>query len=258
MNGGRRASPFVIFRMLLNALLYLAAAVFLTGMGWRILGWARTPAPLKIVLTPAPLTASGVAQRLAGEMLVFRSLFQADRLFWLPAWLFHISLGLLFVGHLGGLVIPQFAEAALGLDENQFERLAQIAGSGAGVLAIGALLWLFLRRLLAERPRKISTFGDYFPLVLLLFIIGTGNHMRFLGGLQILQARHFVAGWLSFHPVAPPASPVFAAHIILVGVLLAYIPFSKLVHLGGATLFSPTLNQRNDARERRHVAWGRV
>lgn len=234
-------------------MLYAAVAVFLLGMTWRVFKWAHTPAPLKIVLTPAPKTASGVVGRLAGEIVCFSSLFKAGRGFWMAAWLFHVSLVLLFVGHLGGLVIPKFAEATLGLNESQFEHLARVAGSGAGILAIVTVLWLFLRRLAAERPRAISTFSDFFALILLLLILGTGNHMRFMGGLDIVQARQFVSGWLAFHPVPPPSNPVFAAHLFFVSVLLVYIPFSKLVHIGGAALFSPTLNQRNNPRERRYA-----
>jgi nitrate reductase gamma subunit len=208
---------------------------------------------LKIVLTPAPKTASGVAKRLAEEILCFSSLFKADGFLWMAAWLFHASLVLLFVGHLGGLVIPKFAEATLGLNESQFEHLAQVSGSAVGIVAIATVLWLLIRRMTAERPRAISTFSDFFALILLLLILGTGNHMRFMGGLDILQARQFVGGWLAFHPVPPPSNPVFAAHVLLVSVLLVYIPFSKLVHIGGAALFSPTLNQRNDPRERRYA-----
>jgi nitrate reductase gamma subunit len=235
--------------MMLSFLLYLAAVIFLLGMGWRLGTWLRAPVTLRIVLTPAPKTATGVARRLAGEMFAFRSLFQADRPLWVPAWLFHVSLGLLFAGHLGGLVIPGVAETVLGLDESQFEQLAQRAGSVVGLLGMVSLLWLLVRRLAGERLRSLSTFGDYFALGLLLLIIGTGNYLRFLGALDIQQARQFVSGWLRFHPAAAPSNPVFAAHIIFVSLLLAYIPFSKLVHLGGAVLFSPTLNQREVTRE---------
>jgi hypothetical protein len=38
----------------------------------------------------------------------------------------------------------------------------------------------------------------------------------------------------------------------LVSTLLAYFPFSKLMHAPGV-LFSPTRNQVNDPRTRRHV-----
>ena len=66
------------------------------------------------------------------------------------------------------------------------------------------------------------------------------------------QARQFVSGLLAFRPVAPPTDPAFAWHLILVCALLAYIPFSKLMHMGGL-FFSPTLAGKNDPRDRRHV-----
>ena len=238
--------------LLLPVLLYLSGAVFLTGMGWRLFTWLRAPVPLKIVLTPGPATGAGVARRLAGEALLFRSLFQADPWLWVAAWLFHISLVLLAVGHLAGLVVPELARASLGLTEDQFHQLAQVAGGIFGVLAVVPLLCLLLRRFTMERLRYISTFSDYFALALLLLVIATGNHMRFMGSLDLAQARQFVAGFLAFHPVAAPSDAAFVAHLLLLCALLAYIPFSKLVHLGGLA-FSPTLNQRNNPREQRHV-----
>ncbi len=239
--------------ILLAVILYVAMAIFVIGMGWRMYRWIRTPVPLKIVLTPGPQKASGVLGRLAGELFGFRALAKADRTLWTPAWLFHVSLVLLFLGHLGGLVIPHIAQASLGLNEQQFEHMAQIVGSAVGILAIAALVWLLLRRLLLPRVRWISTFSDYFALVLLLLIIATGNAMRFMGGLNIIQAQRFVAGWWTLHPVAPPRDPMFTVHLLLVCALLIYIPFSKLVHIGGAALLSPTLNQRNNPRQHRYV-----
>lgn len=233
-------------------LLYCCAAVFLVGMGWRLFTWLRAPVPLKIVLTPGPVTTAGVARRLAGEGLLFRSLFGADRALWGAAWLFHLSLLLLGLGHVAGLVLPGISRAALGLNEAQFHHLAQVTGGAFGIVALVPLLYLLLRRLTLERVRYLSTFADYFALVLLVLVIATGNQMRFLGSLDLAQARQFVAGVLSFHPVAPPAAPAFVTHLLLVCALLAYIPFSKLVHLGGL-FFSPTLNQKNNPRERRYV-----
>lgn len=237
---------------LLATLFYVSVAVFLGGMAWRLAGWLRAPVPLKIVLTPGPATTAGVVRRLAGEVVLFRSLFGADRWLWGAAWLFHVSLGLLGVGHLGGLVMPGFARASLGLTEEQFHHLAQVTGGAFGILAVIPLLYLLLRRFAAERLRYISTFSDYLALALLLLVIATGNQMRFMGSLDLAQARQFVSGLLAFHPVAPPADLAFAAHLLLVCALLVYVPLSKLVHLGGLVL-SPTLNQKNDSREHRYV-----
>jgi nitrate reductase gamma subunit len=221
----------------MSYLLYLSFAVFLLGMAWRISTWLRVPVPLKIPLTPGPTTGAGVAKRLAGEVVLFRSLLRADKPLWVAAWLFHLALVLLALGHFTGLVLAI---------EVPF------AGSAVGILAMLPLLYLLVRRLLVERLRYISVFGDYFALALLLLVIVTGNQMRFLGGLDIVKAREFVAGLLAFHPVPPPSNVAFVAHLLVVCVLLAYIPFSKLMHLGGL-FFSPTLNQTNDPRQRRHV-----
>jgi nitrate reductase gamma subunit len=237
---------------LLPFLLYLSAAVFLAGMGRRLAAWLRAPAPLKIVLTPAPATSAGVVHRLAGEALLFRSLFQADRWLWVTAWLFHVSLLLLAVGHIAGLVVPGLARASLGLTEEQFHELAQVTGGAFGVLAIVLLLLLLLRRLTMDRLRYISTFSDYFALALLLLVIVTGNQMRFMGAFDLAQARQFVSGVLTFHPVAPPSDAAFVAHLLLVCALLVCIPFSKLVHFSGL-VFNPTLNQKNNPREQRYA-----
>ena len=259
----------------LSLILYFAAAVFMIGMAWRWRRWLHAPVPLKIVLTPGPETSAGVARRLAAEMVGFRALWKADRSLWTPAWLFHFSLVLLLVGHFGGLVIPRITCVTLGWMKDGFCRVAgavglpvvstggmtmaqfghfeDISGGLVGALAIATLLWLLLRRLLAQRVRYVSTFSDYFALLLLLAIIFTGNEMRFMGGLDIAQARQFVIGWMTLHPVAAPADAMFPVHVLLVAALLVYIPFSKLVHIGGAALFSPTLNQRHNSRRRRYV-----
>jgi nitrate reductase gamma subunit len=237
---------------MLPALFYLAAAVFLAGMGWRLFTWLRAPVPLKIVLTPAPETQAGVARRIAVELFLFHSLLKGDRWLWCAAWMFHVSLLMLALGHFAGLVVPEVAQRSLGLTEGQFHELAQVAGGAFGILAVVPLLWLLVRRLAMERLRYISTFGDYLALALLLLVVLTGNQMRFMGGLDLAQARQFVSGLLTLHLVAPPSDPAFAVHLVMVCVLLAYIPFSKLMHLGGL-LFSPTLTQKNDPRERRHV-----
>jgi nitrate reductase gamma subunit len=236
---------------LLPALLYVSAAAFLAGLGWRIAVWLRAPVPLKIVLTPAPATLGGVCQRLAGEVFFFRSLLRADYQLWAAAWTFHVSLVLLAVGHLGGLVIPEFARSVLGQSEFQFHQFAQITGGAAGILAVVPLLALLIRRLAAERLRYLSTMGDFVALALLLAVIATGNHMRFLGTVEIAEARRFVAGVLAFQPAPVPADVAFVLHVLLVCALLVYIPFSKLVHLGGLVL-NPTLNQPNNPREKRH------
>jgi nitrate reductase gamma subunit len=47
-------------------------------------------------------------------------------------------------------------------------------------------------------------------------------------------------------------SALFYIHLLLVSTLLAWFPFSKLMHMGGVFL-SPTRNMANDSRMRRHI-----
>ena len=49
-------------------LLYFAAAVMIAGLAYKIFQYARTPAPLKIPTTPAPLSAAGAGLRVFGRV----------------------------------------------------------------------------------------------------------------------------------------------------------------------------------------------
>ena len=59
-------------------LAYLATTVFVVGLLYKIVLYARTPAPLKIPTTPAPVTRLGVVLRMAKEVVFFESLFNLD------------------------------------------------------------------------------------------------------------------------------------------------------------------------------------
>ena len=58
----------------------------------------------------------------------------------------------------------------------------------------------------------------------------------------------------TFSPAVPAGvGSLFFAHLFLICILLAYFPFSKLLHAPGL-FFSPSRNQVDDPRERRHLA----
>ena len=60
-------------------------------------------------------------------------------------------------------------------------------------------------------------------------------------------------GLVAFQPKVPEGINVlFYIHFFLVSVLLAYFPFSKLMHMGGVFL-SPTRNLANNSRVVRHI-----
>jgi hypothetical protein len=70
---------------------------------------------------------------------------------------------------------------------------------------------------------------------------------------DIVSVKELTLGLVTFQPQVPKDIGVlFYIHLFLVSVLLAYFPFSKLVHLGGIFL-SPTRNLSNNSRAVRHI-----
>lgn len=81
-------------------LLYSSAATLLLGVGYKIYCCAKTPVPLRIPLMPAPTTYTGVIARLCKEVLLFKSLFKANKTTWLFSWFFHAALFFIVLRHL--------------------------------------------------------------------------------------------------------------------------------------------------------------
>jgi nitrate reductase gamma subunit len=221
---------------------YLVAAVFVVGIATRVYAWAATPVPLKIPTTPAPKTYSGVTVRMLGEVLAFTSLFRADKLLWVGAWVFHASLVLIIIRHLRYFFYPV----------PDWIMFMQTPGVWAGYLFPLPILYLLARRLTFRRVIYISILPDYFALALLGCIAGTGILMRYVARVYLVDVKAFILGLLTLDPVGPPTNPFFLAHILLVCVLLGYFPFSKLMHAPGV-FFSPTRSSRNNSRKIRHV-----
>ena len=120
----------------------------------------------------------------------------------------------------------------------------------AFLLAVG---YLFLRRILLPNMRYISLPADYFPLFLILGIGITGILMRQLFHVDLLKVKELAVGLAALHPKVPTGIGwIFFAHLFLVSVLIAYFPFSKLMHAGGVFM-SPTRNMANNNRAVRYI-----
>ena len=224
-------------------LLYAATAVLVAGVGYRVWLYARTPAPLKIPTTPAPVTRGGVALRMLREVALFESLFRSNLWTWAFGWLFHAGLALVLLRHLRYFVEPVPAWLAF----------VQPFGMWAGVAMAAGLAGLWARRFLVPRVRYISTPSDHLMIALLLVIALSGLAMTFVAHADIVKVKAFILGllWFDWQPL--PGDVLVAVHLALVAVLMLIFPFSKLLHAPGI-FFSPTRNQVDDPRERRHLA----
>lgn len=224
-------------------LFYLAFAILIAGVAYKIYDFARTPAPLSIPTTPAPTTRSGVAFRMAREVVLFESLFKGNLWIWLFGWMFHMGLFLVLVRHLRYFIEPIPAWLAF----------VQPFGKYAAFMMVAGLAGLWARRFLVERIRYISTPSDHLWLAMLLVIGLTGLAMTFVMHVDVVGVKAFFMGLLSFDLQALPAQPGLIIHLLLVALLMILFPFSKLLHAPGV-FFSPTRNQADNPREARHLA----
>ena len=121
------------------------------------------------------------------------------------------------------------------------------------VAFLAAVTFLFFRRLVDPKLRYISLAADYFPLLLIGGIGVTGVLMRYFTKVDIVAIKQLAVGLVTLSPVVPESvGSLFFVHLLLLSALLAYFPFSKLVHMPGVFL-SPTRNLANDNRMKRHI-----
>lgn len=131
--------------------------------------------------------------------------------------------------------------------------LVQPFGIYAGFAMVVGLVGLWARRFLVDRVRYISGPSDHLMLLLLILIGVTGLGMKFVEHTDIVAVKSFFQGLITFSPAAMPSDPLLLAHLLLVALLMIVFPFSKLLHAPGI-FFSPTRNQVDNPREKRHIA----
>lgn len=222
---------------------YAATAILIGGLAYKISSYARTPAPLKIPTTPAPTTTGGVVLRMAREVALFESLFKSNKWIWLLGWLFHVSLLLVALRHLRYFTEPVWFWVVWAQPFGMYAGFAMVAGLGG----------LWARRFLVDRVRYISTPSDHLILALLIGIGMTGLGMKFVAHTDVVAVKAFFLGLMVFDLQPLPADPVLLLHLSLVALLMTIFPVSKLLHAPGI-FFSPTRNQADNPRERRHLS----
>jgi nitrate reductase gamma subunit len=223
-------------------LFYFATATIVAGLVYRIRLYAATPTPLRIPTTPAPTTANGVIRRMFFEVTLFNSLFKSNKWIWLFGWVFHAALLFVLLRHLRYFTDPVWSWVAL----------IQPIGSYAAFAMVAGLAGLWARRFLVDRVRYISSPSDHLMLALLIAIGLTGLGMKYVAHTDIVAVKAFFLGLMYFDWQPMPSDLLLNLHLLLVALLMIIFPFSKLLHAPGV-FFSPTRNQIDNPREKRHV-----
>jgi nitrate reductase gamma subunit len=268
---------------------YAAILVFLAGVFWRVLSWAKSPVPFNITTTCGqqtslpwirssaldnPHTRLGVIGRMLLEILCFRSLFRNVRhefvsrknyeprlayktslWLWLGALAFHYSFLVVFLRHYRFFSDPVPRPLQMIETLDGFFQVGSPTIFVSGLALLAAVGFLLLRRLVLPQMRYISLANDYFPLFLLIGIALTGILMRYTAWrVDITEVKNLCMGLMRFKPhlASSEIGPIFFVHVTLVSVLFAYLPFSKLSHMLGVFL-SPTRNMFGASRMHRHA-----
>jgi nitrate reductase gamma subunit len=262
---------------------YAAFFAFILGFIYRVLKWARIPVPFRIPTTAGqekslpwikqnkidnPSTATGVLLRMALEVFLFRSLFRNTKMelrdgpkisygstkwLWLGGLAFHYTFLIILTRHLRLFMEPVPVLIKI------IESLDGFFQVGAPVLYltdlffIGAVTFLFLRRVIVPQLRYISLAQDYFPLFLICAIGLSGVLMRYFMKTDVVGIKELTMGLVTLKPVVPKGiNIIFYIHLFLVSALFVYVPMSKLMHMAGVFL-SPTRNLANTNRAEMHV-----
>jgi len=271
---------------------YLALITFVLGFAARVIGWSRSAVPFRIPTTggqqktlpwiqhsqfDSPVSTWQIVVRMALEIFTFRSLFRNTRMklneggrisyqleifLWAAALAFHYAFLVVLIRHLRLFIEPVPFWVQLIENVDSFFRVEIIYPAIkfglpgvfiSGIVLLAAVTFLFLRRIFVPQVKYISIASDYFPLFLIFGIALSGVFMRYVTKVDVSAIKALTMGLITFRPTIPDGvSAVFFVHIFFVSILLAYFPFSKLMHLGGIFL-SPTRNMATDTRARRHV-----
>ncbi|MFJ5553288.1 respiratory nitrate reductase subunit gamma [Streptomyces sp. NPDC093225] len=176
---------------------------------------------------------------------------------------FHYGILFVLVGHVMGLFVPASWTDALGLDEHAYHLLSLFGGTAAGALAVLGIGMLVYRRRTNAPVFRATTVNDKVMYVVLLAAIIMGMVAK-LADASLSSGydyRGTIAPWArSLFRLDPQVElmesvPVlFKVHVVIGMVLIALVPFSRLVHMFSAPvqyLFRPYVVYR--ARDERQL-----
>jgi len=277
---GVKANLYFLFGVVIP---YAALITFVMGFIYRVVKWGRSPVPFRIPTTCGqqqslpwikqnkienPSTMLGVTIRMALEVLLFRSLFRnlktelsngkqvvygSDKWLWLAGLAFHWSFLFIVLRHLRFFTpsTPSVIKLIESLDS--FFQVGVPLFYLTDMIILGAVTYLFIRRVVIPQVRYISLPADHFPLFLILGIAVSGVIMRYFIRVDVVAVKELAMGLVTLQPRIPEGiGVIFYIHLFLVSTLFCYFPFSKLMHMGGVFL-SPTRNMINNNRMVRHI-----
>ncbi len=148
--------------------------------------------------------------------------------------IFHYGILLTFIGHAGGMVVPQSLYTFLGFSPEAHMKVAVLLGIPFGFMAAFGMLWLMWRRAAKSRVRVNSPVRDWITLLLLFFVVVVGFRNVLFGHYSVLDtAAPWVRSLVIFQPEPALMENVpwaYKLHILGAFTFFAYSPASRMVH----------------------------
>lgn len=170
---------------------------------------------------------------------------------------FHYGILFVFVGHVMGLFVPTSWTDWVGLDEHNYHLLSLFGGTAAGALTLAGIALLVYRRRATGPVFLATTRNDKLMYLVLVGAIVMGMWAKLANSTvsEGYDYRATIAPWVRslfvFQPKAELMVGVpltFQIHVVVGLVLIALIPFTRLVHMFSAPvqyLFRPYIVYRS-------------
>ncbi len=259
-----------MIELVLKYLTYVAVIIFVVRIAWKWRYWSSMPVHLRWELYPVPHEEPERAEYGGGyleesnwwlkerpknmigelketltEMLFLKRVYMVRKGLWILTFMFHFGLYLILVWF-ALLFLSALTRLVLGIEippvkySSLFECYwalflywaSLITGGVGGVMAFMGCLGLTIRRAVFTSLRNYTTWPEFLNNVIVLLPLITGIVSWALYDPTFNLARTFMTSLISPIP-PPPLPPLVTAHLILLLIAIAYIPFTKMSHFIG-------------------------
>ncbi len=191
---------------------------------------------------PRPMHLALELAEMAEEIFLLKRTFLYNRKMWNFSYPMHAGFYLIFgwivlvsagaiIELAGGLKIS--AEPAFWAQALSF--LTVIVGAGGLVLGLYGCLGLLWMRYTDENLKEFSSPVTYLNLYLLIALFGVGLAAWLAEDSTFALARAYAVSLFVFKPVALP--PLMTIEVLLFGIFLIYLPFSRMLHFAAKYFF---------------------
>ncbi|MDW8544985.1 respiratory nitrate reductase subunit gamma [Staphylococcus pseudoxylosus] len=159
--------------------------------------------------------------------------------------MFHLGIIPVAMGHIVGLLMPASWLTAVGVSDHLYHIGAVYIGSVFGIITLIGMLLLTARRITKKNIRRLSSSSDIIVNFLLLAIVFMGCYATLVTNATIpsFDYRETISVWFRqlfiFSPDADLMLQVplaFKMHILLGFIIMAFWPFTRLVHVWSVPL----------------------